>query len=160
MKRADPDLMTEARIKALAEAFGADLSRWPEAEREAARVLRFVDPQAFDTLLDDARGLDGLLDTWKSPGPAETLRHRVVAQAAGTVRTARRRSLVLTLGGGASLAAACLAGVLVAPRLLALPEPAPEVAAISADMETGEVLNQVFTGWDAPLTGAEAGQSS
>lgn len=147
--------LTGARACALAEAYGADIERWPEAERAAARSWRAACPEEADRLLREARDLDHLLDAWSAPGPADALRRQVLVPAAATVYGARRRAFVLTLGGGAGLAAACLAGVLVAPVLLALPDSGPPAAVVAyADPETRETLNQVFTDWDAPLAGS------
>ncbi len=49
------------RFKLILEAYGAEPSRWPDAERDAA--LRFLAEDArARTWLDEARALDGLLD--------------------------------------------------------------------------------------------------
>lgn len=49
------------RFRRLAEAFGGDLSRWPEAERKAAGALLRADPAAR-RIIDDELALDALLD--------------------------------------------------------------------------------------------------
>ena len=49
--------MTYERFEHLADAYGGDLRRWPEAEREAARDLMAADPRAAVLLAEaDARG--------------------------------------------------------------------------------------------------------
>ncbi|MFM8941114.1 MAG: hypothetical protein ACKOEY_14215, partial [Phenylobacterium sp.] len=56
----------------------------------------------------------------------------------------------------AGLAAACLAGILVAPVLLALPDPSLQPAlGAPAEAETREILNQLFTDWEAPVSVTE-----
>lgn len=161
MTAANRITLTTARVRTLAETYGADISRWPEAEREAARVWCATHPEVAGRLLGEARALDHLLDAWTAPGPADSLRARVLAPAPAVVRSARRRSFVLTLGGGAGLAAACLAGILVAPVLLALPDPSLQPAwGAPAEAETREILNQLFTDWEAPVSGTEPDAAS
>lgn len=53
--------MRYARLRRLAEAYGADLGRWPRSERAAAERLLARSPKAR-ALLDEAGRLDGLLD--------------------------------------------------------------------------------------------------
>jgi hypothetical protein len=112
-------------------------------------------------VLKSARALDDLLGAWQSPAPAETLRGRILDAAPAVVRSARRRALVLTLGGGAGLAAACLAGILVAPVLLSAPALRPtSSSAISppalTNVQMEEVLTEALAGWEAPVAGSEA----
>ncbi len=52
-------MMTTERFKQLASAYGADLKRWPAAEREAA--LQFTQQQEINNLIDDELALDDLL---------------------------------------------------------------------------------------------------
>ena len=169
------------RFRALAEAYGGDLSRWPEGDREAASAWLAANPREAAAMLDGARALDDLLGTWRTTEPAESLRSRVLAPAPALVRSARRRAFVLTLGGGAGLAAACLVGILVAPSLLSSPvpataaRPAPSVVAAAvpgtvgnpaqatapADIptaayaQTDEVLSEVLAVWEAPVADTE-----
>lgn len=153
------------RFRALAEAYGGDISRWPEAERASAEAWLARNPREGAAELEAARALDDLLGTWRTPEPAEALRNRVLIPASAQVRQARRRAFVLTLGGGAGLAAACLAGILVAPVLLSTPTagPAPspssqieETAPSAALIPSDEVLAEVLADWEPPLADAEA----
>ncbi|MCA6297891.1 MAG: hypothetical protein IM624_01690 [Phenylobacterium sp.] len=153
------------RFRALAEAYGGDISRWPEAERASAEAWLARNPREGAAELEAARALDDLLETWRTPEPAEALRNRVLIPAPAQVRQARRRAFVLTLGGGAGLAAACLAGILVAPVLLSTPTagPAPspssqieETAPSAALIPSDEVLAEVLADWEPPLADAEA----
>src|SRR5690606_1457714 len=54
--------MTRERFENLADAYGGDLRRWPEAEREAGRALAAADPRAAALLLE-ADAVDALLDS-------------------------------------------------------------------------------------------------
>lgn len=173
--------MDAHRFGDLAEAYGGDMSRWPEADREAAAAWRAAHPRDAATILDGARALDDLLGAWRIPEPAETLRSQVLVPAPAIVRRARRRAFVLTLGGGAGLAAACLAGILVAPFLLSGPAPAAPArpaptlamaapapvrapvpattrrpAPAAAYAQTDEVLSEVLADWEAPVADSEA----
>jgi len=66
-------MMTFTRFSRLVEAYGSDFQRWPEREREDARALLVVSPQA-ERLLKEARivdaGIEGALAT-ERPGPNE-----------------------------------------------------------------------------------------
>lgn len=53
------------RLKAIIEAYGAHIVRWPEAEREAALALVAAQPQA-QAWLEDARQLDAMMDAVKA----------------------------------------------------------------------------------------------
>ena len=99
------------RFEQLSAAYGADLRRWPEAEREAAASLVAGEPEASAAVLREADGLDGLLDTSRPPVPSAFLREAVIRSA----RRSHARSLAdawsrLWLPGAA--AAACAAGML------------------------------------------------
>jgi hypothetical protein len=78
------------RFRALAEAYGGDISRWPAAERGSAEAWLAGNPQDGAAALEAARALDDLLGTWRTPEPAEALRSRIdkeLRQAeAGVVR--------------------------------------------------------------------------
>lgn len=103
--------MNLERFEHLADAYGADLRRWPEAEREAARRLLAADPRA-GRVLDAADVLDAFLDKAPRPAPSYALRERVIADAAGA-RLGRGRGLwgPFAWMSGAGWAAAACAGV-------------------------------------------------
>ena len=103
--------MTYERFETLADAYGGDLRRWPEGEREAARALLEGDPRAA-VLLREADGLDALLDAAPRPAASHALREAVIASAAGAGLKARRRGPgPLAWLSGAGWAAAACAGV-------------------------------------------------
>ncbi len=61
------------RIATLAEAYGADLRRWPAAEREAAQaLLARGDPELRNSLARQAR-LDAWLDRYEVRAPSSAL---------------------------------------------------------------------------------------
>ena len=104
-------MMTLDRFEYLADAYGADLRRWPEAEREAARRLMAADPRA-GVVLSEADLLDVLLDAAPRSAPSHVLRERVIASAAGARLGQGRRGLgPLAWMSGAGWAAAACAGV-------------------------------------------------
>ena len=102
--------MTRERFAELALAYGADIGRWPEGEREAARRLA-ADPAARAVLEDEA-ALDHLLWRAVTPSPSLALNDRVIALAPRQ-RAPRGRLAAWLTGAGvaAGLAAACAAGV-------------------------------------------------
>jgi hypothetical protein len=65
-------MMTPQRFRALAASYGADLQRWPEAERDAARALVHVSPAAR-SMLATAQRLDAAIAAASSQEHAATL---------------------------------------------------------------------------------------
>jgi len=126
--------MTYERFEYLTDAYGGDLRRWPEAEREAARVLRDAEPRAA-LLLRAADGLDALLDAAPRPAPSHALREQVIASAAGAGLRARRRGAIGPLAwfSGAGWAAAACAGVMFGVNL---------TGHLTADVQADAVLYQ------------------
>lgn len=112
--------MDETRFGALAEAWGGDLRRWPEAERDAARAFVASHPRAAEDLLFEADALDALMDASPRPAVSEGLRERIMAAAPAAGRGVRGAwaSLpkLLWLGGAGWAAAAC-AGVVFGTNL-------------------------------------------
>lgn len=104
--------MTRERFENLADAYGGDLRRWPEAERVAGRALAAADPRAAALLLE-ADAVDALLDSAPRLAASHALREQVIAAAAGAGLGRRRRGAigVLTWLSGAGWAAAACAGV-------------------------------------------------
>ena len=119
--------MDAKRFEALADAFGADVRRWPDVERDDAR--RFIDqhPAAARAIVARADALDNMLWASPAPEPSEALRERIMAAAPGP--TGRRPSgprtwrWLVGAGVGGLLAASCAlglaVGVAVAPTALA-----------------------------------------
>lgn len=104
--------MTPDRFETLAEAFGADIARWPAREREAAATLMIAEARWAAGVLSRADDLDAILGVHIAPRASAALTDRIVASA-----PAKRRPHILTwlapAGLGAGLAAACAAGFIV-----------------------------------------------
>lgn len=108
-------MMSLDRFETLANAYGSNLRRWPQAERAAARALLDTDAGARRILVQ-ARVLDGLLDAVPRAVETHDLRERVLAAAAGERisrqgQRRRGRMSILAWLSGAGWAAAAFAGV-------------------------------------------------
>jgi hypothetical protein len=86
--------MTAERFKTLLEAYGADVGRWPQAERLSAHDYAQTAPEAV-ALLAEARAIDALLAKLPAPEPRPALMTSILAQIHR--RPARQR------GAGAAL---------------------------------------------------------
>lgn len=69
----DPITVTEARVAALIEAYGADESRWPADERAAAAAISRGCPK-LQALLSQAETVDAFLAELPEPIPSPALR--------------------------------------------------------------------------------------
>lgn len=81
------DTMTAARFKLLLEAYGAEIGRWPEAERLAAHAYAETAPEAA-ALLAEARHVDALLAALPSPQLPGGLEQKILAGAGMTAQRA------------------------------------------------------------------------
>jgi hypothetical protein len=102
--------MTRERFEALAEAYGADIRRWPAAEREMAALLAAAEPGFCRAVLARSEELDMALDAWRPMPASHDLRERVIAQAPRE-RRGFGLAWIWKAGLGAGLAAACAAGL-------------------------------------------------
>ncbi|WP_248800359.1 hypothetical protein [Pseudomonas sp. MWU13-2105] len=73
--------MTPERFAYLADAYGADLQRWPAAERAAAQALLERGDTTSLQRLQQARQLDRLLDSYQLAPPDPALARRIAALA-------------------------------------------------------------------------------
>lgn len=116
------DTMTLDRLRAIADAYGADPARWPAAERAAGEAL-LAGSTAARALLADAAGLDAALDAVPALQPTPAMRTAILAAAprrAAPSLLARLhegwRELFGELGGwrlaGSVLAAALVLGIM------------------------------------------------
>ena len=101
------------RLEVLAEAYGADLGRWPAHERAFAESVIAANPAAR-AVLEDAAALDALLDASPRVTPSAGLTARVLAAA--PKRKAARGHLgrvfwILGTGWAAAACAGVVAGV-------------------------------------------------
>ena len=100
--------MKAERLQALADAYGADLRRWPVSERAFAESLIAGDP-SLRTVLDDAAGLDVLLAAAPAVVPSADLTARILAAAPRRKARGRLGQAIWFLGAG--WASAACAGV-------------------------------------------------
>ena len=131
--------MNAQRFQNLAEAYGADLRHWPEAERGAARAFMGADPHGAERLLFEARQMDLVLDASSRAVVSHDLRERVIAMAATAGLKPRARFAFgrLAWASGAGWAVACAAGILVG---LNLSQPAVSRAEADAVLYQSQLL--------------------
>jgi len=106
--------MTPERFQALADAFGADLRRWPDEERFAAEQFARKDARA-QAILSETAAFDDLLALSPAPAPSVDLKNRLLALAPTPILPVWRRGGAWLSGAG--LAAACVLGVLVGANM-------------------------------------------
>ena len=99
------------RFNELAEAYGGEIARWPQAVRAAAFAFAEADRAATAPVLTEAARLDGWLNASPNPAPSPALRDAILAAAPRPRRAAMARRWA-GVGLGAGLAAASVAGVL------------------------------------------------
>ncbi len=104
--------MTPERFAALAEAYGADINRWPDADRGAARVLAATDAESQATLRA-AELLDRALLAAPTYAASRDLFDRVVAEAPRQAKRTRMMRWLSAIGLGAALATAGASGIAV-----------------------------------------------
>ena len=73
--------MTPERFHFLVDACGADLRRWPEAERDAARELLATGPSALRAACAEAMLLDSGLDAYEVVAPDPALIEQIAGAA-------------------------------------------------------------------------------
>ena len=131
--------MNAQRFQNLAEAYGADPRRWPEAERAAARAFMDADPHGAERLLFEARQMDLVLEASSRAVVSHDLRERVIALAATAGLKPRARVAFgrLAWASGAGWAVACAAGILVG---LNLSQPAVSRAEADAVLYQSQLL--------------------
>ncbi|OYW83356.1 MAG: hypothetical protein B7Z26_00775 [Asticcacaulis sp. 32-58-5] len=111
------------RFKAIVSAYGANPDRWPAYERAAALEFCRKSPQKANQMMREAQEVDSLLGFLKAPEASEALHWQTLglmmpqgmAMAGGNVVGFAPRSTLkspFVWMTGASLAAACAAGVI------------------------------------------------
>lgn len=128
--------MNVERFQQLAEAYGADLRRWPASDRAAAEALRAAHPVRIERLLFEAAKTDGVLDTSRNPAVSMALRDRVIASATAAGLSPKRARWIagrLAWLSGAGWAAAACAGVIAGMNL---------TTHLTADAQVDAVLYQ------------------
>jgi hypothetical protein len=104
--------MTEERFHALAAAYGGAISRWPVAERRAARWFALRHRRSAGAILREARCLDIILARSATPIVRLELGESLIGSAAVLVETTVTGRSWFGPALGAGLAAACAAGIL------------------------------------------------
>ena len=132
-----------------AETYGADISHWPEAHRDAARALIGLDPARAEEVLAAERSLDQLLAFAPDQPPSQALREAVLASALA------KRPLILVdiawlrwfarqpvLSGAAALAvcAGLLVGTAMSGGALTSARQDALASAVQTDIPTGVEL--------------------
>lgn len=128
--------MKVERFQELAEAYGADLRRWPATDRAAAEALRLAQPVMIERLLFEAAKTDAVLQTSTAPQVSMALRDRVIASATAAGLSPRRVQWIagrLAWLSGAGWAAAACAGVVFGLNL---------TTQLTADQQVDAVLYQ------------------
>ncbi|WP_395942779.1 hypothetical protein [Brevundimonas sp.] len=123
--------MKAERLHQLADAYGADLRRWPASERAFAESLIAADP-SLRMVMDEAAALDALLGAAPAPVPSADLAARILA-AAPKPKARRFHLDRLAWFLGAGWAAAACAGVVAGVGL---------TGHITADARADAVLYQ------------------
>lgn len=96
--------MTIDRFRALADAYGGVIARWPgDVAAEARRLSLTAEGGA---ILADALALDEALDEWRVPAPGAALAGLIVAGAPGPSLARRARLLWAGFGVAAALSGA------------------------------------------------------
>lgn len=108
------DPLTLDRFRALADAYGGAVARWPECYRVAASRLGAT-PEGT-VILEQASALDSHLDAWRIPAPSAAFSARVGAGGAVATRklAARLRWWWSGIGIAATLAGAVAGSAAVA----------------------------------------------
>ena len=97
------------RFRALAEAYGGVIARWPEAERTSA--ASGASEPAYAAALAQAIALDAALDQWTVPGPSPALAAGIIAAAPPPpLRWGRKAKLWWSGMGLAAILAGAAAG--------------------------------------------------
>ncbi len=110
--------LTADRFRALADAYGGVVARWPEDHREAA--VQMASQPAAREILAQALALDEVLDAWTVAPPSISLRERLTADAPAPKRRLAARGRLWWSGIGI---AATLAGATAGTAAVAIVSP-------------------------------------
>lgn len=108
--------MSVERFRTLADAYGADIGRWPAAEREAGRKLLAGGDAACAAIIEEAAAIDDMLIAYRVPQPTRALSQIVIASAPVMAPPWSRTQMWWS---GVGLATACLAGALAGAAIVA-----------------------------------------
>jgi hypothetical protein len=139
-------IMDLDRFAALAEAYGGDVSRWPEVEREAAALLMATEPGATASRLAVESDLDWALDAWRAPAASAALQAAILASAPAERRAPVWRGWMWRTGLGAGLMAAGIAGVMAGVVVSGAVAPAGDLEVITAAVSAYDALDAELVG--------------
>lgn len=131
--------MTPERFAQLAEAYGANLQRWPHAEQVQAQALLDAGDISARDALHQARWLDGMLDSHQLAAVDPALARQIRLSAKPPSFWSRYASWLSPAGFVGVGIAGVAAGILVASLSVPLP------------MLSAEVLPSVFDQGDADI---------
>jgi hypothetical protein len=103
--------MNRERFQALAAAYGGAISRWPLAERGAAKRFAFWRRRSTRNILRDARGLDQILHRSPNPALRPEIRGSLIEESRFLRELGAERRSWFGAILGAGLATACAAGI-------------------------------------------------
>jgi hypothetical protein len=134
-----PNPISLERFSALADAYGADLGRWPEADRAAAQALA-QDSAKARARLAEADALDAVLDLSRVASPSPELRQRILSEApkprairSGAPNPASARSRLMRWLSGLGAIGVLTCGAMAGAAVVAVSGPAH----VDADSLTG-----------------------
>lgn len=146
--------MDRTRAQEIIAAYGADVARWPAAEREAAQLLIAGDA-ALRREFDVAAALDGELSAWAMASVRSTDLDATAAADAALARAPAPRRWVPAAMLGGSIAASLLAAVVILPSFPddGASSSAPQMTAATAiaPVQTAQVEQDVEL-WGAVFT--------
>jgi hypothetical protein len=142
--------VTPEHFSKLLAAYGADIGRWPEAERDVARAMVVRDPAELRAQLSDARQLDAWLSSEIVEQPDAVLEERIVATA--PIRTdlppaKPQRRRMRWLWPGAGLVGAGLAGSLTGAFVVSIALHSAGAASQVDWPERASAFGSAFTEW-------------
>ncbi len=109
--------MSIERFRTLAGAYGADIGRWPPAEREAGQRSLAGGDSACAAIIEEAAAIDAMLIAYRLQQPTRALSQKVIASAPVMAPPLSRTQLWWS---GVGLATACLAGALAGAAIVAI----------------------------------------
>jgi len=140
-------MITDERVLALIEAYGADPDMFPEAERAAAKSRMAEHPGRFADAVAAARDLDGILAGMPDITTPASLRDALISSAPKPARASRWKLPVwIPAGALASLTVGLFAGMSVAQPITTQDEQAEAAvyAALGFDTYTLEIEEEVM----------------
>jgi hypothetical protein len=146
-------MMSLERFEDLAETYGGEIARWPEAEREAARALLAVEGPRLTPVLVAATHLDRLLDRAPAQAPDAALLGRLISAAPAAAPSSHRWIAGLSAALGLSVAA--FAGVVVGvsmgrpavapPTVVTVASAAEPAAVVTTAVDTSTALQDAIS---------------